>query len=81
MFVGDKNSVELINRNVAGGEAGQRFAFAEAAIDEEAGALRFEQRNVSRTAGSQNGNAQADRGSSKISEPNSLTRQQREFLG
>jgi hypothetical protein len=63
--VGDENSVELIESNIAGSEAGERFAFAESAIDEEAGALRFEQRNVARTAGSQNGNAQADRSFSK----------------
>jgi len=66
MLVGDENSVELIDRNVAGSEAREGFAFAKSAIDEEAGALRFEHRDVARTARSQNGDAQADRSFSKI---------------
>jgi hypothetical protein len=61
MFMGDEDSIQLIESNVAGSETSQGFAFAESAIDEEAGALRFKQRDVARTAGSQNGNAQADR--------------------
>jgi len=61
MLVGDENPVELIESDIAGSEACERFAFAESAIDEEASALRFKQRDVARTAGSQNGNAQADR--------------------
>jgi hypothetical protein len=57
MFVGDENSVQLIDRNVAGSEARQRFAFAKSAINEEAGARSFEQRDVAGTSGSQDGYA------------------------
>jgi hypothetical protein len=81
MFVGDENSVELIDRDVAGSQTGEGFAFAESAIDKEAGALRFKQRNVARTAGSQNGNAQADRSFSKFAVEKLLNQPQNEFLG
>jgi len=57
MFVGDQNSVELIDRNVAGSEARQRFAFAKSAINEEAGTRSFQQRDVAGTSGSQDGYA------------------------
>jgi hypothetical protein len=57
MFVGDENSVELIDRNVAGSEARQRFAFAKSAINEEAGTRSFQQRDVAGTSGSQDGYA------------------------
>jgi hypothetical protein len=61
MFVRDEDSVELLERDIARGEARQRFTFAKAAIHQKSGVLRFEQRNVARTAGSQDGDAQAYR--------------------
>jgi hypothetical protein len=57
MFVGDENSVDLIESNFAGGQPGKSFALAKSAINEEAGALSFEQRDVARTSGSQDGYA------------------------
>lgn len=66
MFVGDEDSIEIVDRFFDGGEAGQRFALAEAAVHQEAGALGFEQRDVARTTGRQNGNAQAYRSFSNI---------------
>jgi hypothetical protein len=47
----------LIEGNFAGGQPGKSFAFAKSAINEEAGARSFEQRDVARTSGSQNGYA------------------------
>jgi len=57
MFVGDENSVDLIESNFARGQSGESFAFAESAIHEEAGARSFEQRDVAGTSGSQDGYA------------------------
>ena len=57
MLVGDENPVELIESDIASSEACERFAFAESAIDEEASARSFEQRDVAGTAGSQDGDA------------------------
>ena len=57
MFVGDENSVDLIESNFAGGQPGKSFAFAKSAINEEAGARSFEQRDVAGTSGSQDGYA------------------------
>ena len=61
MFVADEDSVELFERDIAGREARQSFAFAKTAIHQKSGVLRFEQRDVARTAGSENGDAQAYR--------------------
>jgi hypothetical protein len=66
MFVADQDSIELFEGYFGGSKARKRFALAESAIDEEAGALRFEQRDVARTAGSQDGDAQAYRSFSEI---------------
>jgi len=44
-----------------GGEAGERFAFAESGVHEESGALRLQQGDIAGAAGRQNGNAKADR--------------------
>jgi len=57
MFVGDENSVDLIESNFAGGQSGESLALAKAAINEEAGARSFEQRDVAGTSGSQDGYA------------------------
>lgn len=61
VFVGNENAVELLESDAHGSEARKGFALAETAIDEEAGVLGFEQGDVARTAGSQDGDAQADK--------------------
>jgi hypothetical protein len=61
VFVGNQDSVKMVERIFDGGKPCQRFAFAEAGIYKEASALGFEQRQVARTSGRQNGYAQADR--------------------
>jgi len=61
VFVGDEDAVDAVNGFLDGGEPRQRFALAQAGVHEEAGALGFEQGDVARTAGRQNGNPQADR--------------------
>jgi hypothetical protein len=43
MLVGDEDSVEAIDVAFNGGEAGESFAFSEAGVNEDAGALGFEQ--------------------------------------
>ena len=55
MLVSDENSVDLIESNFAGGQSGEGFSFAKSAINEEAGARSFEQRDVAGTSGSQDG--------------------------
>ena len=57
----DEDAVEAVDVELQGGEAGEGVALAEAGVDEEAGARGFEQGDVARAAGRQNGNAQADR--------------------
>ena len=42
VFVGDEDAVEMVDGSFHGGEAGQRFAFAESGIHEEAGTLGLE---------------------------------------
>jgi hypothetical protein len=42
VFVGDEDAVEGVDGEIDGGEAGESFAFAEAAVHEEAGALGLE---------------------------------------
>ena len=61
VFVGNQDSVKMIEGFFDGRKPRQRFAFAEAGIYKEAGALGFEQRKIARTSGRQNGYAQADR--------------------
>ena len=60
VLVGDKDAVEEIDGLSNGGEAGERFAFAESGVNEEAGALRLEQGDVARAARRQDGYPQAD---------------------
>lgn len=60
VLVSDKDGVEVIEFAAGCGEAGYRFAFTEAGVDEDASALSFKQRKIARAAGRQNGNAQAD---------------------
>jgi hypothetical protein len=43
------------------GKTGESFAFAEASVHEESGALCLQQSDVAGAAGRQNGNAKADR--------------------
>ena len=61
VLVRDEDAVEVINGLFNGGEAGESFAFAESGVNEEASALRLEQRDVARAAGRQDGYPQADR--------------------
>jgi hypothetical protein len=66
MFVSDENTVEVINVFFDGRETSERFAFAETTVHQQAGSPGFEQRDVARTAGRQDGNAEAYRSFSKI---------------
>jgi hypothetical protein len=50
MFVGDEDTVDVINGLFDGSETGESFAFAEAAIHEESGARRLEQCDIARAA-------------------------------
>ena len=60
VFVGDEDAVDAVDSFFDSGEPRQRFALAQAGVYEEAGALGFEQGDVARTSGRQNGNPQAD---------------------
>ena len=60
VLVRDEDAVEVIDGLFNGREAGERFAFAESGVNEEAGALRLEQRDVARAARRQDGYPQAD---------------------
>jgi hypothetical protein len=51
VFVSDEDAVEMTNGSFDGGEAGESFAFAEAGVNEDAGAFSFEQSDVARAAG------------------------------
>jgi hypothetical protein len=66
MFVGDQDTVNVIDILFNGCYPGQSFAFAETTIHQEAGSPGFEQRDVARTAGRQDGNAKAYRSFSKM---------------
>jgi hypothetical protein len=50
VFVGDEDAVDVLDGSFDGCEAGQCFALAESGVNEEAGPLGLEQRNVARTA-------------------------------
>jgi len=80
MFVSDQDSVNLIDGFFNGRQPGQSFALAESAVDDKAGTLRFEQRDVARTAGRQDGNAQAYRSISKVLPNSGCEIPRREFL-
>ena len=60
VLVGDENGVEMIDFTADSGETSQGFAFAKTGVDENAGALCFQQCDVARATGRKNGNAQAD---------------------
>lgn len=60
VLVRNQDSVQMVDVALDGREASQRFAFAKPGVDEDTGALCFEQRQVARTAGPQNGNPKAD---------------------
>ncbi len=60
MFVGDEDGVETIEFATDGGEAGEGFAFAETGVNEDAGGLGFEQGEVARTTGGEDGDAKTD---------------------
>jgi hypothetical protein len=60
VFVSDEDSIEAINFPTDGGQARQSFAFSEAGVNQDAGTIGFEQRQVARTTGRKNGNAQTD---------------------
>jgi hypothetical protein len=61
VLVGDENTVDAVDGLFDGREPRESFAFAEAAVHEESGALSLEQGDVARAARRQNGNPQADR--------------------
>jgi hypothetical protein len=61
MFVSNQDSVEVFNSLFYSRKAGQRFAFSDAGIYKEAGALGFQQRHVAGASGRQYRNAKADR--------------------
>jgi hypothetical protein len=50
VFVSNEDAVDVVDTKFDGGEPRKRFAFAEAAVHEESGALRLEQCNVARAA-------------------------------
>ena len=61
MLVGDQDAVHALGLLAAQRfEAAQHFLAAEAGVNQESGALGFEQRGVARAAGSQNGDAERD---------------------
>lgn len=61
VLVGDDDAIEAVDPRAERFQPAKSFAFAEAGVDEETGGFRFEQRNVARTAGRQNRNADTDR--------------------
>ena len=65
VLVGDEDGVQMIEVGFDGGEAGESFAFTEASVNKDAGAFGFEQSKIARAAGRQDGDAQADRRSSR----------------
>ena len=60
MFMGDEYRIEAIDFATDGREAGEGFAFAETSVDEDAGGWGFEQGEIARTAGGEDGDAKAD---------------------
>jgi len=55
VFVGDQDSVEVVYFPADGREPRQRFAFSQASVNKDAGAFGFEQRQIARTAGREDG--------------------------
>lgn len=62
MLVGDEHGVQMIEIAFDGSEARESFAFTETGVDKDAGAICFEQGEIARTSGGQDGDAQADGG-------------------
>src|ERR1700739_2998633 len=60
VFVGDQNRVETVDFFADSGKAGKSFALSKAGVNEDAGAVGFDQREIARTSGRKNGDAQAD---------------------
>src|SRR2546427_9005484 len=60
MLVGDENAVDVVDNSFDDREAGKRFALAESGVNEEAGPLGLEQRNIARAARRKDGYPQAD---------------------
>jgi hypothetical protein len=57
VFVGNKDSVKMIEVGFDGGEPGESLAFTEASVDKDAGAFGFEQSKIARAAGRENRDA------------------------
>jgi len=57
VFVGDEDAVEMVKGSFDSGKAGESFAFAESGVNEDAGTFGFEQSDVARAAGCQDGDA------------------------
>jgi len=62
VLVGDEDRIEVIKVAFDGSETGKRFALAKAGVHKDAGAIRFEQSQIARTSGRENGDTQADGG-------------------
>jgi hypothetical protein len=60
VFVSDQDAIEAVEIFFDGGKAGQSFALAQAGVHKDAGTFGFEQGDVARTAGREDGNAQTD---------------------
>ena len=61
VLVGDEDSVDAVDAQFDGREPRERFAFAQAAVHKESGALGLEQGDIARAARRQYGYPQADR--------------------
>jgi hypothetical protein len=61
MFVGNQDAVDALDGSLDGRKARQRFALAKSGVNQEAGPLGLEQRDVARAARRQYGYPQADR--------------------
>ena len=60
VLVGNEDGVEAVDIAADGGEAGEGFALSKAGVNEDAGTLGFEQGEIARTAGGEDGDTQAD---------------------
>jgi hypothetical protein len=60
VFVGDQDGIEVTDVRSNGGKARQGFAFSKPSVNEDAGAVGFEQREIARAAGRKNRDAQTD---------------------
>ena len=80
VLVGDQNAIKVVEIFFDGGKARESFSLAQAGVHKEAGAFGFEQGDVARTAGRENGNTQADGDSPRERKPKSDTRKQNSKL-